>query len=43
VQLTAANTDAEIDMLIGALEELAEDGELRTTGEVPFVATVAGR
>ena len=24
VQLTAANTDAEIDMLIGALEELAD-------------------
>ena len=29
VQLTAANTDAEIDMLIAALEELAEMGELR--------------
>ena len=43
VQLTAANTDAEIDMLIGALEELAEAGELRTTDEVRFVATVTGR
>jgi 8-amino-7-oxononanoate synthase len=30
VQLTAANTDAEIDMLIVALEELAELGELRS-------------
>jgi 8-amino-7-oxononanoate synthase len=30
VQLTAANTDAEIDMLIAALEELAEAGELKT-------------
>jgi 8-amino-7-oxononanoate synthase len=29
VQLTAANTDAEIDMLIVALEELADMGELR--------------
>jgi 8-amino-7-oxononanoate synthase len=27
-QLTAANTDAEVDMLIAALEELAEMGEL---------------
>ena len=30
VQLTAADTDAEVDMLIAALEELAEAGELRT-------------
>jgi hypothetical protein len=30
VQLTAANTDAEINTLIAALEELAEAGELRT-------------
>jgi hypothetical protein len=30
VQLTAANTDAEIDILIGALTELAELGELRS-------------
>jgi len=29
VQLTAANTDAELDTLIGALEELAGMGELR--------------
>jgi 8-amino-7-oxononanoate synthase len=33
VQLTAANTDAEIDMLIGALEELAAAGELRSAVE----------
>ena len=31
VQLTAANTDAEIDTLIAALEELAHLGELRST------------
>ena len=42
VQLTAANTDAEIDTLIGALEELAEAGELRTVDDVAFIATVAG-
>jgi 8-amino-7-oxononanoate synthase len=29
VQLTAANTDAEVDTLIGALEELAQRGELQ--------------
>jgi 8-amino-7-oxononanoate synthase len=29
IQLTAANTDAEIDMLISALEELVERGEIR--------------
>ena len=29
IQLTAANTDAEIDMLIAALEELAQRGELQ--------------
>jgi 8-amino-7-oxononanoate synthase len=29
IQLTAANTDAEIDMLIAALEELAHRGELQ--------------
>ena len=28
VQLTAANTDAEVDTLIAAIEELAEAGEL---------------
>ena len=30
VQLTAANTDAEVDSLIAALERLAAAGELRT-------------
>jgi hypothetical protein len=29
VQLTAANTDAEVDTLIAALEELAQMGELQ--------------
>jgi 8-amino-7-oxononanoate synthase len=29
VQLTAANTDEEIDLLIAALEELAQRGELQ--------------
>jgi 8-amino-7-oxononanoate synthase len=29
VQLTAANTDAEVDTLIAALEELAQRGELQ--------------
>jgi 8-amino-7-oxononanoate synthase len=29
VQLTAVNTDAEIDLLIAALEELAHNGELQ--------------
>jgi 8-amino-7-oxononanoate synthase len=43
VQLTAANTDAEVDMLIAALEELAEHGELRTEDEVGFVLTAADR
>jgi 8-amino-7-oxononanoate synthase len=42
VQLTAANTDAEVDMLIAALEELAEAGELRMIEDAGFVATVAG-
>jgi 8-amino-7-oxononanoate synthase len=32
VQVTAANTDAEIDTLIGAIEELAAAGELRPAG-----------
>jgi 8-amino-7-oxononanoate synthase len=31
VQLTAANTDAEVDTLIAALEELAQLGELQPT------------
>ena len=35
VQLTAANTDAEIDMLIAALEELAERGELQHRATTP--------
>jgi 8-amino-7-oxononanoate synthase len=43
VQLTAANTDAEVDMLIAALEELTERGELRTEDEVGFVLTAADR
>ncbi len=34
VQLTAANTDAEIDILIAALEELADMGELRSVEDV---------
>jgi 8-amino-7-oxononanoate synthase len=33
VQLTAANTDGEVDALIAALERLAAAGELRTRGE----------
>ena len=33
VQLTAANTDAEVDMLIAALEELAERGELQPAAQ----------
>ena len=33
IQLTAANTDAEVDSLIAALEALAADGELRPRGE----------
>ena len=41
VQLTAANTDAEVDMLIAALEELAERGELRTEDDVGFVLTTS--
>jgi 8-amino-7-oxononanoate synthase len=33
IQLTAANTDEEVDSLIDALEALAEAGELRSRGE----------
>jgi 8-amino-7-oxononanoate synthase len=33
VQLTAANTDAEVDRLIAALTELAERGELQRASE----------
>jgi 8-amino-7-oxononanoate synthase len=36
VQLTAANTDAQVDTLISALEELADAGELQTYGELTF-------
>jgi 8-amino-7-oxononanoate synthase len=35
VQLTAVNTDAEVDMLLVALEELAARGVLRPSGELP--------
>jgi 8-amino-7-oxononanoate synthase len=36
VQLTAANTDAEVDMLLVALEELAARQVLRPAGELPI-------
>ncbi|MGA2453515.1 MAG: aminotransferase class I/II-fold pyridoxal phosphate-dependent enzyme [Solirubrobacteraceae bacterium] len=39
VQLTAANTDAEVDMLIAALEELAQMGELQPAEPQPAHAT----
>ena len=42
VQLTAANTDAEIDTLIAALEELADRGELARVDAVDPDAAVAG-
>ena len=32
IQLTAANTDAEVDSLCAAIEELASLGELRMAG-----------
>jgi 8-amino-7-oxononanoate synthase len=35
VQLTAANTEAEVDALVAVLEELADAGELRLAGEAP--------
>jgi 8-amino-7-oxononanoate synthase len=35
VQLTAANTDAEVDLLLDAIAELAEAGELRRADEDP--------
>jgi 8-amino-7-oxononanoate synthase len=35
VQLTAANTDAEVDVLLGALTELAEMGELQSASAEP--------
>jgi 8-amino-7-oxononanoate synthase len=39
VQLTAANTDGEVDVLIGALTELAEMGELQSASAAPAVET----
>ena len=42
-QLTAANTDAEVDMLIAAIEELAEAGELKTYDPVSFAEPTSGR
>jgi diguanylate cyclase (GGDEF)-like protein len=39
VQLTAANTDAEVDTLIAALEELAERGELQPAAEPERVSS----
>jgi 8-amino-7-oxononanoate synthase len=41
-QLTAANTDAEVDMLIAAIEELAEAGELKTYDAVSFAESTPG-
>jgi 8-amino-7-oxononanoate synthase len=41
VQLTAANTDEEIDVLIAALEDLAERGELRATGDDAWLGEAA--
>jgi 8-amino-7-oxononanoate synthase len=42
VQLTAANTDAQIDTLISALEELADAGELQTCGTLTFADPARG-
>jgi 8-amino-7-oxononanoate synthase len=39
VQLTAANTDAEVDRLLTALAELAARGVLRAAGEPPHATT----
>jgi 8-amino-7-oxononanoate synthase len=41
VQLTAANTDAEVDTLLAALEELAGRGVLRPAGDPPVPARSA--
>ena len=41
VQLTAANTDAEVDMLIRALEALAARGELRSADATDPLALAA--
>jgi diguanylate cyclase (GGDEF)-like protein len=43
VQLTAANTDAEIDTLLAALEELAAAGELRPAQEADAAPRKRGR
>ena len=41
-QVTAANTDAEIDRAVAGLEALAERGELRlTTDDVPALGEAA--
>ena len=40
VQLTAANTDAEVDSLIGVLEELAAREELQSTADQPALGAV---
>ncbi len=41
VQLTAANTDAEVDVLISALTELAELGELQSASAAPMPSPTA--
>lgn len=41
VQLTAANTDAEVDTLLDALEQLAGRGVLQPTGDAPRPARAA--
>ncbi|MGZ6724312.1 MAG: aminotransferase class I/II-fold pyridoxal phosphate-dependent enzyme [Solirubrobacteraceae bacterium] len=41
IQLTAANTDAEVDSLINALEDLVDRGELRAAGGGPGLAEAA--
>jgi 8-amino-7-oxononanoate synthase len=41
VQLTSANTDAEVDRLLEALEQLAARGVLRPAGEAPALRSAA--
>jgi 8-amino-7-oxononanoate synthase len=41
-QLTSANTEAEVDMLIAAIEELAEAGELKTYDAASLSEPAAG-
>jgi 8-amino-7-oxononanoate synthase len=41
VQLTAANTDAEVDAMLAAIGELAARGELRPAGEPPAMRSAA--